>query len=109
MIGDLFHYGQKDGTVPQTHKQKDIATDKHKSKPCLILLDEPGQVFINYSDNSRLDSSGFSPFGKVVSGLEVAEAAMNPTPGERGGVGQGLLEDRGNGWIRSGREGRLQL
>jgi len=59
------------------------------------------QVFINYSDNSRLDSSGFSPFGKVVSGLEVAEAAMNPTPGERGGVGQGLLEDRGNGWIRS--------
>ena len=62
-------------------------------------------MFINYSDNSRLDSLGFSPFGQVVSGLEVAEAAMNPTPGERGGVGQGLLEDRGNGWIRSGRWG----
>ena len=63
----------------------------------VFLLPDPGQVFINYCDNSRLDSSGFSPFGRVVSGLEVAEAAMNPTPGDRGGVGQGLLEDRGNG------------
>ena len=29
------------------------------------------QVFINFSDNSRLDSMGFSPFGKVTSGMEV--------------------------------------
>lgn len=29
------------------------------------------QVFINFSDNSRLDSMGFAPFGKVTSGMEV--------------------------------------
>lgn len=31
------------------------------------------QLFINYGDNSRLDSDGFSPFGKVVKGMEVVD------------------------------------
>ena len=29
------------------------------------------KVFINYSNNSRLDAQGFAPFGKVTRGLEV--------------------------------------
>lgn len=31
------------------------------------------QFFINFVDNSRLDSMGFSPFAKVVSGMEVVD------------------------------------
>lgn len=32
------------------------------------------QVFINYGDNSRLDSMNFAPFGKVTEGMDVVEA-----------------------------------
>jgi peptidyl-prolyl cis-trans isomerase A (cyclophilin A) len=31
------------------------------------------QVFINYADNSRLNRTGFAPFGKVISGMEVVD------------------------------------
>ena len=31
------------------------------------------QIFINLGDNSNLDSMGFSPFGKVTSGMEVVD------------------------------------
>jgi peptidyl-prolyl cis-trans isomerase A (cyclophilin A) len=32
------------------------------------------QFFINYSDNSRLDGMGFSPFGRVVDGMSVVDS-----------------------------------
>merc|ERR1712080_692285 len=55
---------------------------------------------INYGNNSRLDALGFAPFGEVVNGLEVAEAAFNPTPGVRLGIDQDSYEANGNKWIR---------
>src|SRR5262245_7805731 len=32
------------------------------------------QVFINHTDNARLDGMGFPPFGKVVDGMKVVDA-----------------------------------
>ena len=44
------------------------------------------QVYINLVDNVRLDSTGFAPFGKVVSGMEVVDALYSGY-GEHSGGG----------------------
>ena len=46
------------------------------------------QVFINFADNARLDNSGFSPFGEVLSGMEVVDSLYS---------GYGEVAPRGNG------------
>ena len=46
------------------------------------------QLFVNYADNSRLDSMGFAPFGKVVEGMKVVDAI-------EGSYGEGAPEGRG--------------
>jgi peptidyl-prolyl cis-trans isomerase A (cyclophilin A) len=60
------------------------------------------QVFINFGDNSRLDQSGFSPFGRVVSGMNVVEA-INAEYGEgapRGrGPDQSRIQNEGNAYL----------
>jgi len=58
------------------------------------------QLFVNYVDNARLDGMGFSPFGNVVSGMDVLEKLNNPTPGSSGGVDQGSYEQQGQEWIK---------
>ncbi len=60
------------------------------------------QVFINFGDNARLDASGFSPFGKVVSGMNVVES-FNAEYGEGApdgnGPEQGRLQTEGNAYL----------
>jgi peptidyl-prolyl cis-trans isomerase A (cyclophilin A) len=60
------------------------------------------QVFINFADNSRLDQSGFAPFGKVVSGMNAVDA-LNAEYGEgapRGrGPDQSRLQSEGNAYL----------
>ena len=60
------------------------------------------QVFINFGDNSSLDSQGFSPFGRIVSGMEVVDK-LNPEYGEgapRGrGPDQGRIQMEGNAYL----------
>jgi peptidyl-prolyl cis-trans isomerase A (cyclophilin A) len=58
------------------------------------------QIFINYADkNERLDGMGFSPFGKVLEGMDIVDALYSGygdgPPGGRG-PNQGRLQAEGN-------------
>lgn len=57
------------------------------------------QVFINFRDNTNLDGMGFSPFGKVVKGMEVVDAIFSgygAEPGDR----QGEIQEQGNAFLK---------
>jgi peptidyl-prolyl cis-trans isomerase A (cyclophilin A) len=54
------------------------------------------QLFINYGDNSRLDSLRFAPFGKVVSGMENVDMIYS---GDRENPDQSLIEQQGNAYL----------
>jgi peptidyl-prolyl cis-trans isomerase A (cyclophilin A) len=60
------------------------------------------QVFINFGDNASLDSQGFSPFGRVISGMEVVDK-LNAEYGEgapRGrGPDQSRMQTEGNAYL----------
>ena len=60
------------------------------------------QVFINFGDNAGLDSQGFAPFGKIVSGMEVVDQLF-------GGYGEGAPSGRGPDQTRVQREGNGYL
>jgi peptidyl-prolyl cis-trans isomerase A (cyclophilin A) len=54
------------------------------------------QVFINFTDNSRLDRGGFAPFGEVVSGMEAVDKI---TAEYREQPDQGLIQRQGNAYL----------
>jgi homoserine O-acetyltransferase len=61
------------------------------------------QVYISLADNSRLDAQGFSPFGRVVEGMDVVDQLYSGY-GENAGGGvragnQGPIEEGGNAWL----------
>jgi peptidyl-prolyl cis-trans isomerase A (cyclophilin A) len=60
------------------------------------------QVFINFRNNTNLDSMGFAPFGEVVSGIEVVDK-IHTGYGEgapRGaGPAQGRVQAEGNAYL----------
>ncbi|MBI2403710.1 MAG: peptidylprolyl isomerase [Gemmatimonadetes bacterium] len=56
------------------------------------------QVFINYADNAQLDAQGFSPFGRVSSGMPVVErinASYGQTPN------QSMIQQQGNAYLQT--------
>ena len=62
------------------------------------------QLFINFRDNIALDEHGFSPFGKVVSGMDVVDK-INGEYGDApqfGGRGpdQGRIQREGNSYLK---------
>ena len=56
------------------------------------------QLFINFGDNLNLDGQGFTPFGKVVDGLDVVDKIYSGY-GER--PDQGLIESQGTAYLAS--------
>ncbi len=62
------------------------------------------QFFINLADNANLDSMGFSPFGKVIEGMDVVDK-INGEYGEgapRGrGPDQGRVQEEGNKYLKA--------
>ena len=62
------------------------------------------QLFINFADNSRLDSMGFAPFGEVTDGMDVVDA-LNSIYGEgapRGnGPDQNRIQMEGNTYLKA--------
>jgi peptidyl-prolyl cis-trans isomerase A (cyclophilin A) len=60
------------------------------------------QVFINFGDNSRLDSDGFSPFGRVIEGMEVVDklySGYGEGAPSGNGPSQDLLTRRGKPYL----------
>jgi len=61
------------------------------------------QLFINFGDNSRLDKTGFSPFGKVTEGMDVVDK-INGEYGEAAPSGRGPNQSRiqteGNAYLK---------
>jgi peptidyl-prolyl cis-trans isomerase A (cyclophilin A) len=60
------------------------------------------QIFINLGDNSKLDNMGFSPFGKVTTGMEVVEKLYSE-------YGEGAPNGNGPDQNRIQTEGKVYL
>lgn len=54
------------------------------------------QLFINYDDNARLDADGFTPFGKVIEGMEVVDKIQSKY---RERPNQGAIQAEGNAYL----------
>ncbi len=61
------------------------------------------QIFINYADrNSNLDSQVFSPFGKVIEGMDVVDSLHSGYGGgPPTGPNQGRLQAEGNAYLKA--------
>lgn len=93
-----MHPDPKVGAVWQEAKIKDdpAKPSVHNTKGTVVFATAgPGtrsnQFFVNYGDNRSLDSQGFTPFGEVTEGMDIA-LAINSAYGERPDQGRILTE-----------------
>jgi homoserine O-acetyltransferase len=52
------------------------------------------QLFINLSDNSRLDREGFAPIGRVIEGMEIVDQLYSGYGEDAGGGMRGGKQDK---------------
>jgi peptidyl-prolyl cis-trans isomerase A (cyclophilin A) len=88
--------------MPEVDNMKDDPVTQTNAKGSITFATAgPGtrtsQVFINLTDNRRLDGMGFSPFGKVTEGMEVVESLYSGY-GDNG-PDQGRIRRLGNAYI----------
>jgi len=60
------------------------------------------QLFINLADNSRLDSMGFAPFGRVTGGMDAVDrfhSGFGEGPPRGRGPDQGRMEEEGEEYL----------
>jgi len=61
------------------------------------------QLFINYGDNSPLDNQGFTPFGRVVEGMEIVDnlfKGYGEGAPQGAGPDQGRVQMEGNAYLK---------
>jgi peptidyl-prolyl cis-trans isomerase A (cyclophilin A) len=109
--GFMVQFGiNGDPKISKVWRDADIRDDpvKQSNKRGMITFATSGpnsrttQVFINFDNNVGLDGQGFSPFGKVVSGMNVVDQLYNGYgEGAPSGAGpdQGRIQDEGNAYL----------
>jgi peptidyl-prolyl cis-trans isomerase A (cyclophilin A) len=93
--GDAVMSRWRDANIPD-----DPVVESNKPGMVTFATAGPGtrstQVFINYGDNSGLDAKGFSPFGKVVSGMDVV-TSLSSAHGQA--PDQSQIQREGNAYL----------
>ena len=83
----------KDDPVKESNK-KGFVTFAQTSAP----NSRSTQIFVNFKDNSFLDSQRFAPFGQVLSGMDAVEK-INADSGEK--PNQGSIQAEGNKYLKA--------
>jgi peptidyl-prolyl cis-trans isomerase A (cyclophilin A) len=107
--GFMFQFGIHGVPAVSEHwSEANIPDDPNKSisnKPGTITFAKSGapdsrstQLFINLGNNQALDGQGFTPFGKVVEGMDVV-SQINTEYGENSPDVQGRFQSQGNAFI----------
>jgi peptidyl-prolyl cis-trans isomerase A (cyclophilin A) len=103
--GFMVQFGlNADPAVNKAWQNANLKDDKvtQSNAPGMITFATAGpntrttQLFINYGNNTFLDSQGFAPFGKVVSGMDVVQK-INSEYRER--PDQGAITSQGKAYL----------
>ncbi len=105
LSGFMVQFGlNADPAVNRAWQNANIKDDqgKQSNAPGMITFATAGpntrttQLFINFGNNTFLDSQGFAPFGKVISGMDVVQKLYNGY-GER--PDQGQITSQGKAYL----------